>query len=141
MTPTRRERIGRHEVTLFPDAKGSVAIAQIVWRGDVSVEEAREAIAVYGPHIGTCFIYVTDLSRLGKMPMDAMRILGGSTLEHTSAPRHFRLAYAVPNLRTRVLMQLIISTATLLASDKVETAFFDSLAEAMTWAEAQMSAG
>jgi len=136
MIPTREELIGRHEVSLYADANGACELVRILWRGDVTVDEASAIIALLTPYIvDRTPIYVTDLSRLGRMPRKAMTILGGRGLQQPSSPRHVHFAFATPNLRTKVVVSLILGATAFTSRDTIDTQFFPTIDEAMEWAE------
>lgn len=106
----------------------------------MSTEEARAVADVYTPYTATGAIVVTDLSRLGKMSFGAIRALGGE-LPQPDVSRHFRLGFAVANLRTRVIVSIIMRAATFTSRDTVETTFFDSIEDALAWGHAELAKG
>lgn len=140
MTPTREERFGRHALALYMDAHERCDIVRIVWGGDVTVDEADAMMAVLAPCIADHTpIFVADLSRLGRMPAAAMMRLSARDLPKPPG-RHLRLALAGANLRTRILVSLILGAAAFTSREKIEAQFLPSLDEAMEWAERQLRA-
>jgi hypothetical protein len=73
------------------------------------------------------------------MPFGAIRALAGHDPPQPAVPRLFRLGFAVANLRTKVIMSIIMRAASFTSRDTVEAAFFDSIEDAMEWGRAELA--
>lgn len=124
-------RVGSHEVEFLPPRT-----IRISWTGDVSAQEARTIASFLHQHTGRLerSNYVTDVSRLGKMPADAGQALITRPPRENDSPCVIRLGFAGANVRTKMIMSMLIATANLTSRDSLVTRFFSSIDDAIAWA-------
>jgi hypothetical protein len=108
---------------------------RIGWTGDVNADEARLIRKFIDEHTGTLVRahFVTDVARLGKMPPDAREALMTRPPRLTNEQLTYRLAFAGANVRTKMIMSLIIAGANLTQRDALDCRFFSSLDDAIAW--------
>ena len=122
-------QVGRHEVTFTPPC-----IIGVTWVGDVSDDEARTVATWYAPYAAlTTSVWVTDLSRLGKMSFAASSALGVGPPPGGPA-RRLRCGFAGANLRTRIVVQLVQALARYTTEDDLSAHFFETMEQLQAWA-------
>ena len=126
-----KERVGLHEVEFLPPR--TIVIA---WTGDVNEAETRTIADFIQKYTGEmrCVSFATDVGRLGKMPPEAREPLLSIPPPAGNAPRAFRLAFAGANVRTKMIMSVLIAAAKLTQRDSLRSRFFSSIDDAIAWA-------
>ncbi len=128
---SRTVMIGLHEVEFLPPRT-----VRISWVGDVSAQEAHHVASFIYEHVGRGrrSNYVTDVSRLGKMPEAAAEALISQHPPEEAGPFARRLAFAGANVRTQRIMSALLADAKTTSQDSIHTRFFGAVDDAIAWA-------
>ena len=128
---SRIVNIGLHEVEFLPPRT-----VRISWVGDVTTQEAHQVATFIHEHVGRGrrSSYVTDVSRLGKMPEEAATALISQHPPEEEGPFERRLAFAGANVRTQRIMSALLAGAKTTSQDSIHTRFFAAVDDAIAWA-------
>jgi len=125
------ESPGLHEIAFL-----APSTVRISFRGDVSAAEAEQISQFLERHTNDLerASFVVDLQRLGSLPPEARRALVSRAPRATGPAHIYRLAFVGANLRTKVLVSLVVAAADITSRDSLTSRFFGDLDSALSWA-------
>ena len=129
---SQTQMFGRHRVRFLPPD-----LVHIVFEGDVSRSEARGISEFFASATeGIDTRYLVDLRKLGTIAPDGRRELAAQR-KPPRTDRDYRvdLAFIGANLRTKVLMTVVVAAASIASNVKVRTHYFAGMADALAWAQ------